>query len=104
MLCPPLHTSVDYLGPNVMTTQDLVFHSLDHQRIDGDHNSWMISVVGVHVDAFAIWVQIAKDDCTDDTVIVQMQRDTDPADVVASLKGAASGARLVVVPALRSSH
>lgn len=105
MHCAQLHTSVpDDPGHHLTTTEEWVFHSLDHRRVDDDANSWLISVVGVHVEDDGIWVQIAKNDRADTMVLVQMQRDTDPADVIASLKRAHVESRVVVVSASRSSH
>lgn len=87
------------LKGHAQTAEEWLFENLDHRRVGDGDDGWVVCVVGVHVDGDTIWVQVAKDDRDDDTIVVRMERGTKVADVVASLKHADSiSARVIAVP------
>jgi hypothetical protein len=58
---------------------------LDHQRIGRGPDSWTASVTAVHIDGSTIWIQLAKGDGGDESVVVRMREDTAASDVLAAL-------------------
>lgn len=98
------HVAVDSRpieNPLAPSIEDFVFASLDHKRICDTRGGWLTSVVGVHVDGSTIWVQIAKDDSDDASIVVKMDSFTPADDVLAALSRTPtdSSSRLIVVTA-----
>ena len=58
---------------------------LDRQRVGSGPDSWLAYVTGVHVDGATVWIQIAKSEGADESIIVRMPRNAAASDVLAAL-------------------
>jgi hypothetical protein len=81
------HADIHHESPlgRGLDIEQRIVAGLDRQRIGGGPDSWMAYVLGVHVDGATIWIQIARNEDADESVIVRMRADAAPGDVLDAL-------------------
>ena len=52
---------------------DRLIAALDHQRVGEGEASWVVQVLGVHVDGRNLWLQVARDDDPSDGVVLHLR-------------------------------
>jgi hypothetical protein len=62
--------------------------ALDQRCVCNESMSWVIYVLGVHVDGGKIWIQISRDGDPDDTLVLRVPPEASTADALAALASA----------------
>ena len=94
--------SVTQLRPLVQSTDnpspDAWLAALDRKVVGTGSSRWIVSVLGVHVVGAEAWIQIARDNDPDDTLVLHVGSATTVAAVLTALEaraGATTGSLLI---------